>query len=83
MRLNQYIAACGLCSRREADRLISQGQVLVDGIPASLGMSLEGGEKVTVNGRVLSSRAEPVVVAWYKPVGVTCTERDPHAGKVI
>ncbi|MBR3166469.1 MAG: 23S rRNA pseudouridine synthase F, partial [Lachnospiraceae bacterium] len=64
MRLNQYIAACGLCSRREADRLISQGQVLVDGIPASHGMSLEGGEKVTVNGRVLSSRAEPVVVAW-------------------
>ena len=83
MRLNQYIAACGLCSRREADRLIREGQVLVDGIPASLGMSLEGGEKVTVKGRVLSSRAEPVVVAWYKPVGVTCTERDPHAGKVI
>ncbi len=83
MRLNQYIASCGLCSRREADRLIREGQVMVDGVPAQLGMSLTGGEKVTVGGRLLTSRKEPVVVAWYKPVGVTCTERDPHAGKVI
>lgn len=83
MRLNQYIASCGVCSRREADRLIREGQVLVDGRPAELGANLTGSEKVTVRGRLLTSKAEPVVVAWYKPVGVTCTERDPHAGKVI
>ena len=55
MRLNQYIAACGVCSRREADRLVQAGQVLVDGQPAELGMNLRGDETVTVRGKVLES----------------------------
>jgi 23S rRNA pseudouridine2604 synthase len=83
MRLNQYIAACGVCSRREADRLIEAGEVLVDGVPARLGMNLRGDETVTVRGKVVQSQQTSVVVAWYKPVGVTCTARDPHADKTI
>jgi 23S rRNA pseudouridine2604 synthase len=83
MRLNQYIASCGVCSRREADRLVEAGQVLVDGVPAQPGMRLQGTETVTVRGKKLQSPAAPVVVAWYKPAGVTCTARDPHAGKTI
>ena len=83
MRLNQYIASCGICSRREADRLTEAGQVLVNGVPARPGMQLRGDETVTVQGRVLRAPAEPVVVAWYKPSGVTCTAKDPHAGKTI
>lgn len=83
MRLNQYIASCGVCSRREADRLIQDGQVTVNGVPAVTGMTVSGDETVAVRGRVLKKSAEPVVVAWYKPVGVTCTTRDPHAEKTI
>lgn len=83
MRLNQYIAACGVCSRREADRLVEAGEVLVDGVPARVGMILRGGETVTVRGKTVETRQKPVVVAWYKPVGVTCTARDPHAEKTI
>ena len=83
MRLNQYIASCGICSRREADRLVQAGEVLVDGVPAQLGMNLRGDETVTVKGRVVESLQKPVVVAWYKPVGVTCTARDPHAEKTV
>ena len=83
MRLNQYIAACGVCSRREADRLIEAGEVLVDGAPARLGTSLRGDETVTVRGKVVESQQTSVVVAWYKPVGVTCTARDPHADKTV
>lgn len=83
MRLNQYIAACGVCSRREADRLAEAGEVLVDGVPAKPGMRLEGTETVTVRGKKLQSPAVPVVIAWYKPAGVTCTAHDPHAGKTI
>ena len=83
MRLNQYIAACGVCSRREADRLIEAGEVLVDGVPARLGTSLHGDETVTVRGKVVESQQTSVVVAWYKPVGVTCTARDPHADKTV
>ena len=83
MRLNQYIAACGVCSRREADRLVEAGEVLVDGVPARVGMILRGDETVTVRGKTVETRQKPVVVAWYKPVGVTCTARDPHAEKTI
>lgn len=83
MRLNQYIASCGICSRREADRLIQAGDVLVDGVPARPGMQVRGDETVAVRGRVLRAPAAPVVVAWYKPAGVTCTAKDPHAGKTI
>ena len=83
MRLNQYIAACGVCSRREADRLIEAGEVLVDGVPARLGTSLHGDETVTVRGKVVESQQTSVVVAWYKPVGVTCTARDPHADRTV
>ena len=83
MRLNQYIASCGVCSRREADRLIQAGEVRVDGAPAQLGMNLRGDEKVTVRGKAVESQRTRVVVAWYKPVGVTCTARDPHAEKTV
>ena len=83
MRLNQYIAACGICSRREADRLIRAGEVSVDGHPAVPGMVLTGGETVTVRGRKLEKTQQTHVVAWYKPVGVTCTARDPHAERTV
>lgn len=83
MRLNQYIASCGICSRREADRLIQAGEVTVDGRAAVPGMSVDGSEAVAVRGKRLSAPEEPVVVAWYKPVGVTCTASDPHAQKTI
>ena len=83
MRLNQYIASCGICSRREADRLIEAGEVLVDGRPAGVGLTLCGDERVLVCGREVRPAGEKVVVAWYKPAGVTCTARDGHAEKTI
>lgn len=83
MRLNQYIAACGICSRREADRLIAAGRVLVDGAEPSQGLRLSGGEEVRLDGQVISPRRERTVVAFYKPAGVTCTARDPHAQKTL
>ena len=49
MRLNHYIASCGICSRREADRLIEAGRVNVDGAVAVPGMRVAGTEEITVN----------------------------------
>ena len=83
MRLNQYIASCGICSRREADRLIEAGRVFVNGTAAVPGMRVQGTEEVTVNGRILRGALQKVVVAYYKPVGVTCTARDPHADRTL
>lgn len=82
-RLNKYLAACGMCSRRDADKLIMDGRVTVNGVPASMGMKVSGTDKVAVNGKLLKGKDEKVVFAYYKPVGVTCTERDKFADKKI
>lgn len=82
-RLNKYLAECGVCSRREADRLIEQGRVAVNGKQVSAGTKVTSKDKVTVNGKPLAGRAEPVILAFYKPVGVTCSEKDRHAQKLI
>lgn len=83
MRLNKYLAHCGICSRREADRLIDQGQVEVDGGPAVSGQTVDGTEEVTVSGKPVQKRERTVVLAYNKPMGVTCTEKDPHAEKTL
>lgn len=83
MRLNKYLAHCGVCSRREADRLIEQGKVLVNGGLPSPGQSVNARDEITVAGKRLCGQKKTVVLAFYKPVGVTCTERDAHAEKVI
>lgn len=82
-RLNKYLASCGCCSRRDADKLIEEGRVTVDGQRASLGTKVTGQEKICVNGKPVGGKEEKVVFAYYKPVGVVCTERDRHAEKVI
>lgn len=83
IRLNRYLAACGVCSRRDADKLIEQGVVSVNGRPARPGMKVSSKDQVAVRGKVLHSQNQKVVLAYYKPVGVTCTERDTHAGKIV
>lgn len=82
-RLNKYLAACGVCSRREADRLIEEGRVTVDGETAAMGMRVSGRERIAVNGKVLAGKDEKAVLAYYKPAGVICTERDRHAERKI
>lgn len=83
VRLNKYIAECGVCSRREADRLIEQGAVYVNGTVAGMGVKVLPGDTVTVNGKELKGKDDKVVLAYYKPVGVTCTEKDKHAEKTV
>ena len=82
-RLNKYLAECGVCSRREADRWIDQGRVTVNGQKAVSGMQVGGRDLVEVNGRQVKPVSSRVVLAYNKPVGVTCTERDRHAEKTI
>ena len=76
-RLNKFIADSGYCSRREADRLISEGRVRVDGRVGVLGDRVEAGMSVTVDGRRLSGRGERVYLMLYKPAGIVCTA-DPR-----
>lgn len=82
-RLNKYLAECGICSRREADRLIAAGKVIVNGEPASMGKKISNQDSILVNGKKAGQKNKKTVLAYYKPVGVTCTEKDKFAEKKI
>lgn len=83
MRINKYLAHSGVCSRRDADKLIERGEVLVNGQLPAPGQSVDDSDEITVSGKPLQRADRTVVLAFYKPVGVTCTERDAHAEKTI
>lgn len=82
-RLNKFLASCGIASRREADRLIEEGRVTVNGKVADMGMQVSGQEQILVNGKAVHGKNEKVVLAYYKPVGVICTEKDRFADKKV
>ena len=63
--------------------MIEAGRVYVNGVPAKAGMRIQGTEEVTVDGRRLAGSLNKVVVAFYKPVGVTCTAGDRHAQRTL
>ena len=74
VRLNKYLSEAGVCSRREADRLIEKGQVTVDGQTAVTGMRVVPGQEVKVGKKVVSRQDVMVVLAVNKPRGIVCTE---------
>lgn len=76
-RLNKFIADSGYCSRREADRLIEEGRVRIDGRVGMLGDRITDGMIVTVDGKSLTGQGEKVYLLLNKPVGIVCTA-DPR-----
>ena len=89
MRLNKHIAETGHCSRREADRLVAEGRVTVNGVPARIGTEVGEGDTVLVDGQPLQSRATKpgarrhVYIALNKPVGITCTTDTAVNGNIV
>ena len=83
VRINKYLAECGICSRREADKYIEQGKVKVNQKTAVSGMQVSGQDVVEFAGKVVQPKNRKIVLAYYKPIGVTCTEKDVHADKTI
>ncbi len=79
IRLNKYIASSGICSRREADKLIESGKVSVNGVVADLGTRVSEGDSVEVEGRSVTPEDSMIYIAFNKPLGITCTtdRRDP------
>ncbi len=83
-RLQKVIAAAGIASRREAERLIADGRVTVDGRVATVGESVEPGSAViAVNGRPIGEASTLVHLVVHKPPGVTSTTRDRHAERTV
>lgn len=73
VRLNKYLAESGVCSRREADRLIEKGSVTVDGQKAAMGLKVLPVQDIRVNGKRVSREEEMILLAVNKPVGIICT----------
>lgn len=83
MRLNKFISSTGICSRREADELIKQRKVKVNGVIETLGRVVEPGDKVEVNGKLLKQKKNDIYIALNKPVGITCTTERHIKGNII
>ncbi len=89
MRLNKHIAETGFCSRREADRLIAEKRVTLNGLPTGIGSKVIEGDEVRVDGQPLLARRPAsatrnhVYIALNKPVGITCTTETAIGGNII
>jgi 23S rRNA pseudouridine2604 synthase len=89
MRLNKHLSETGFCSRREADRLIAEGRVTVNGARARVGAEVGEGDEVLVDGQKLQARTvakgqrKHVYIALHKPVGVTCTTESDVKGNIV
>ena len=83
IRLNKYLSEAGVCSRREADRLIEAGKVTVDGVTASMGMKVVPGQQVVCDGKTVGGKERPVLLAVNKPRGIVCTTSDKDRAENI
>ena len=83
VRLNKYLSEAGVCSRREADRLIENGKVTVDGQTAQTGMKITPGQVVRVGKKIVSRQDDMVVLAVNKPRGIVCTEEKKERNSIV
>ena len=79
MRINKYLRDCGICSRREADILIGEGRVLINGEKAEAGSQVTDEDCVMVNGNRVDLKKQKIYLAYNKPKGIVCTSdrREP------
>lgn len=83
LRLNKFLSEAGVCSRREADRLIEAGRVTVDGKKAETGMKITPGQEVRVDQKLVKQEEEMIVLAVNKPRGIVCTEEKREPDNII
>lgn len=82
-RINKYLSEIGFCSRREADRLLEDGRVTIDGKLPELGTKVMPGQKVCVDGKPVKGGDKPVILAVNKPVGIVCTTTKVEKDNIV
>ena len=83
MRINKYISSTGLCSRRKAEEYINQGLVTINGKLAILSSTVEDGDIVKLNGKVIKKEVDEIVLLFNKPKGITCTTEHKVKDNII
>ncbi|MCR4803214.1 MAG: pseudouridine synthase [Lachnospiraceae bacterium] len=83
MRLNKFLSDAGVCSRREADRLVDAGRVFVDGKPAVQGQKVTGNQRIEIDHKPIKKEEEKVLLAFNKPRGVVCTTSKKDKDNIV
>ncbi|WIV10633.1 23S rRNA pseudouridine(2604) synthase RluF [Proteiniborus sp. MB09-C3] len=83
MRINKYISETGICSRREADKIVEEERVTINGQIANLGSLVQDDDKVSIDGKQIGKKRKHVYIALNKPVGITCTTERHIKGNII
>lgn len=83
IRLNKFISDSGFCSRREADKLIDQGRVTINGIVPEMGTKVFPNDEVEVDNKPIRSKEKPIYIALNKPTGITCTTERHIEGNIV
>lgn len=83
VRINKFLGSAGYCSRREADRLVGEGRVFIDGNMADRGSRVMPGQKVYVDGKAVVPEEENILIAVNKPRGIVCTTTDKQGANNI
>ena len=74
MRINKYLSQIGICSRREADKLVDSRRVKVNDEIAILGTKIKEGDKITIDNKLIKpQKKKTILIAFYKPRGIVCT----------
>ena len=82
MRINKYLAQCGVASRRDCDKLVADGRVTVNGRPADVGADVEEGDVIKVDGKVVTVKKNEYYIL-HKPKGYLCTVSDDKGRKTV
>lgn len=83
LRINKYLSSIGYCSRREADRLIEQGKITIDGHIALVGEQVTKDQLITINGIPVGDKPREIVIAFNKPKGIVCTSSEKEKNNII
>lgn len=83
VRINKYLADCGVCSRRQADEMVAQGRVTVDGETAVTGTKVVPSQDVRVDGKNIKDDGKTIVLLLNKPVGIVCTTAEDEKDNVV
>ena len=83
MRLQKYLADAGIASRRKCEQLIEEGRVKLNGAVAEIGMNVNDGDVVTLDGKRVRVNNERVMIAFYKPKNVICSNAEEEDRKKV
>lgn len=83
INLNKYISSTGICSRREAEKLIVEGRVTINGKPTQLGNRVFENDVVKIDGKPLKTKPKTIYIALNKPVGIVCTTDSKERKNIV